>query len=263
MTLTHCCRWAALATMTCTSPVLAQTTTPNRLITGYFNVDAGLASPSPSTLQLTARAVDGVDSAEFTGDYRFKRDRALNVGGGAFIGRRFGVGLAVSRYSNEQPAGATLVFNHPMFHPPLTAQFTTSPLERRETALHVQFSYRPVDTGRFTLTLFGGPSRIRVQQRLIEDLDATETFNPSAQTWSASIDDVDVKNESAAAWGAHVGADGSYFFSRYVGVGGLVRYSRATVSLADPIRSLIEDDEVTTDVKAGGVQLLGGLRVRF
>ena len=56
--------------------------------------------------------------------------------------------------------------------------------------------------------------------------------------------------------GYNAGVDLTFFFSRYVGVGGLVRTSRATVKLPTP-------DGHKVDVDAGGTQVGAGMRFRF
>ena len=59
---------------------------------------------------------------------------------------------------------------------------------------------------------------------------------------------------SAAAF--NVGADVIWMLGKTVGVGGLVRYSRATVDLDSP-------DNRTVTVDAGGLYAGGGLRLLF
>jgi hypothetical protein len=63
--------------------------------------------------------------------------------------------------------------------------------------------------------------------------------------------------DEAGGWGCHVGADVSWFFTGVVGVGGFGRYAPGTVDYADPFT-----DE-RRDLKVGGFQGGGGLRLRF
>jgi hypothetical protein len=54
-----------------------------------------------------------------------------------------------------------------------------------------------------------------------------------------------------------VGADASVFFTRVVGIGGFVRYSRGTIEVDEPL------SEMPQDVTVGGLRVGGGLRLRF
>jgi hypothetical protein len=56
--------------------------------------------------------------------------------------------------------------------------------------------------------------------------------------------------------GVHAGADVSYFFLRRLGVGVTVQYAGTTIEMPS-------GGTGTLDVKAGGVQAGGGLRLRF
>jgi hypothetical protein len=66
-----------------------------------------------------------------------------------------------------------------------------------------------------------------------------------------------VQEVSASTLGFHVGIDVSGFFSRYVGVGGTVRFSRGRASVRDPLTN----EEI--ELKVGQPELGGGLRLRF
>ena len=61
----------------------------------------------------------------------------------------------------------------------------------------------------------------------------------------------------AAEIGFNVGADMTYRFANNFGIGAIVRYAAATVSL-EP-----EGGGDPSDVKVGGFQFGGGLRIRF
>jgi hypothetical protein len=69
----------------------------------------------------------------------------------------------------------------------------------------------------------------------------------------------DTTKVESTGWGYHVGADASVFFSRVVGVGGFMRFSRGTVTIEDGVAL----SDAPVDVIAGGVQMGGGLRLRF
>jgi hypothetical protein len=72
-----------------------------------------------------------------------------------------------------------------------------------------------------------------------------------------SIVGSDARVVEGTGWGFHAGADVGYFFSRYAGVGGTVRFSRGSVEMAEPL------SEKPAKMTTGGMQFGGGLRLRF
>ena len=108
---------------------------------------------------------------------------------------------------------------------------------------------------RVRVRLFGGPTFFRVKADTIDDIRYNQVFLILLPVNSVDITTYNFSEAEGTGWGFHVGGDVSVFFSRVVGVGGFVRLSRGTVEL--------EDFSGTYDVKAGGFQTGGGLRLRF
>ena len=91
-----------------------------------------------------------------------------------------------------------------------------------------------------TLALSGGPSLIRLQQSV-----------PSITVDSGAAA-IKVTNESGTATGVHVGVDATYPISDRYGAGVFFRYVAASTDLPSG-----------ANVKVGGVQAGGGIRIRF
>ncbi|MCH2253659.1 MAG: hypothetical protein MK365_10905, partial [Vicinamibacterales bacterium] len=89
-------------------------------------------------------------------------------------------------------------------------------------------------------------------QGLVTAVDFSESYPFEV----ASFAEASTEEQSTSAVGFHVGADVGYFFSRYVGVGALVRFSGATVDL-------VSEDGGTISIDTGGFHVAGGLRLRF
>ena len=100
-------------------------------------------------------------------------------------------------------------------------------------------------------------------QGLVADLDISEQHNPFSRLWTEAINDVETQRQTGSAWGYHVGTDVAVPVARNVSVGVLARYSKANISVEDPVLSLIRDRSVPTSLDAGGLQMMGGIRVRF
>ena len=218
----------------------------------------------PTDFKLTGTVSDGVDRAEFVSMYPVQRRPTFDIGGGVLLRRRFAIGMAVSRFANTQPGTLTVTLTHPAFHPPITGSVDSGPLKHTETSVHLQMGYLVPLGSRVSFTLFGGPSHVRVTQGLITNLDFEEDIDPFTRRWYILGPVVDAGDEKkASAWGYHIGSDISYRLSSVAGVGALVRYTRATVNLENPIQSRIEDARVTEGVTAGGVEITGGVRLRL
>ena len=84
---------------------------------------------------------------------------------------------------------------------------------------------------RLEVGVFGGPSIIDVSRQLVKDVEYTETYpvrHRDVLAWPPAGD------ASKTGIGVHGGADVTWLLSRQIGVGGTVRYSRATVDLSTP-----------------------------
>jgi hypothetical protein len=106
--------------------------------------------------------------------------------------------------------------------------------------------------GPVQVSLFAGPSFFSVEQ----DLVTTVTFTQDFPFDTASFVSAETRRHSESVTGYHLGVDATFFFTRHIGVGGLVRVSRASVDLASADGGLVPVD-------LGGVQLSGGLRLGF
>ena len=102
--------------------------------------------------------------------YAIKSGPTFDVGGGAVVWRRLGVGAAVSRFSVSTPASLTATTPHPFFfNRPRTVSGEAASLKREELAFHLQaVGVFPVGT-RLQVLVFGGPSFFRMKQGVVTD----------------------------------------------------------------------------------------------
>jgi hypothetical protein len=219
---------------------------------GFLNLNFGATQPVSTTFKIPASAF----GASVDVDYHLKRAPVIDVGGGVLFGRGFGFGVSVSHLSEEQPA--TVMVRVPLsLTQSVSATKESAPLGRSETAVHLQLVYQ-LPLGRLNVAVSGGPSYFSAKQKLVGDLDLIETGPVSF-----AISTLQIEQHDASAWGFNVGADLSYFFVRSFGVGGLVRYSRATVTLPNLFLTSATDRPVNQDVDVGGITVGGGVRFRF
>jgi opacity protein-like surface antigen len=252
------------ASVTCAAALPAGAQTPPGPVEVFVSLNAGLTRPATATLSRSTVVVDPPDRDEIKTDMPAGTGPGFDLGGGLLVRRRFFVGVATSRYVDSQSGTLGITADHPLFHPTLTASAETGELKRSESRVDLEFGYVLPRTGRFQLLLFGGPSRFTVSQDMVADFRISEAFDPSTRSFRlVGPSSFEIAKEKASGWGYNAGVDAGYMLTRHVGVGALVRYSRATLDLRDPLESAVEDRTVTKEFDAGGLQVSGGLRLRF
>lgn len=202
----------------------------------------------------TVTFIENAENGTFSTDYEVKSGPAFNVSVGASLWRNIGIGVGVTRYSKNTPTALNASVPHPFFfNRPRTVDGEVAGLKREELAVHVQARATFVPTERIQAVVFAGPSFFSVKQGIVNDFEVSETYPYDTATFSRGITtDVD---ESKI--GFNVGADVGYFFTRQVGVGGSVQWAGTTIDA--PASS----GTGSFELKAGGFQAGGGLRLRF
>jgi hypothetical protein len=108
-------------------------------------------------------------------------------------------------------------------------------------------------SNRMDLALSAGPSFFSVSQDLVSDVVFSETYPYDTATFTSAT----ITKATATKIGFNAGADVGIKLSKNFGVGGLVRYSKASVVL--PLANATAG--ISTD--AGGLQAAGGVRFFF
>jgi hypothetical protein len=193
------------------------------------------------------------EGGRFDTNYSVKAGPAFDVSGGATISKAFGIGVGVSRFSRATPAHFSGSVPHPFFFGQSRAVASdVSGLKREELAVHLQARAVVPAGERMRVSVFAGPSFFRVKQDAVVDFTYADSY-PYDQ---ASFKSATTTTEKASKLGFNAGADVAFFFTRQIGLGFTAQLSKATV----PIKSAGSGNR---DVKAGGLQTGGGLRLRF
>jgi hypothetical protein len=227
----------------------------------------------PAAAQSEARIVVGVNAGVQTGatqltdhfefesnvetaavDVNYPSDAAVLIDGSMTLRlwHQVGVGIAASKTTRNGSADVDARIPHPLFfQQPRTVSGSQSGVSDTQTGIHFQLSYAIPATRHLTITLSGGPSYVHVSQDLVTDIKYSESYPYDVATFTSAA----TEQASAGALGFNVGGDVAWMFTRAFGIGGLVRYTRATVDL--------ESKDRTISVEAGGVQTGGGIRLEF
>jgi hypothetical protein len=193
------------------------------------------------------------ETANFATVYDVKPGPAFSIAGSGLVTRRFAVGVGVSRFQRATPVALTASLPHPFFfNRPRPLSGDVVGLNREELAVHVQARALFPSRGRLQAMVFGGPSFFSVKQDVLMEVGYTEAYPYDIVTSGPG----EITEVSTSKPGFNVGADVGFFFTRQLGVGGTVQYSGATMELDSAGGD-------TVDVRIGGLQVGGGLRLRF
>ena len=229
------------------APAGAQSLVSERVfisVNGLFQVTSNDFDDS-ETIRVNA------ENGRFDTDYEVGGGFAFDVSGGVVVWRNLAVGGGLTRFSTSTPTTINAQIPHPFFFNQPRTVAGEFEGDRSELAVHIQAKWLVPVNDKFVVAIFGGPSFFQVEQTIVTDVDYSESYPFDTATFTRAITD----DQSESAMGFHVGGDFAYYFSNQVGVGGVVQYSGATVEMAVP--------SGTADVKAGGLQVGGGLRLRF
>ena len=238
----------AVVALSFAAPAAAQTWSER----GFISVN-GAFQPTTNDFSDRFEFEKDLDTGTTDVDYPVKGGFVFDGGGGVRLWKGIGAGVAVSYFTHKDPAATSTRSPHPFF----LNQFRdvsgdTRDLARTETAVHVQAMYFWDPAGPLRLVFSGGPTFFKVEQDLVSSVQLVEAYPYD----TAEFSNVTTEKSKKSTTAFNVGADVLWMFSRSIGVGGLVRYSRASLDLDAP-------NSRSVSVDAGGVYVGGGVRVVF
>lgn len=221
----------------------------------FLNID-GVYRVGQDDLTRASKAFSDVLAEEgtITSNYGDNTGWSFEVMAGQAVWNSLGFGVGVGYYLRDRSVAVEAAVPHPfLFNRLRPATFDTEPLSAHEAAVHIPVVWMPA-FGRVRLLAFAGPSIFRLSQVVVTGV----TLNEAYPYDTVAISGVTIADRTATVFGYHAGGDVSYLFSRSLGLGAGVRYSRsqATIEFAD-------DEDVTTVGIAGALQVVAGVRFRF
>jgi hypothetical protein len=186
-------------------------------------------------------------------NYDGRRPIVVDIGGAQRVWHALAIAVAGTWTSQTGNASVSAGIPHPFkFDAARNVSGVTSGLKRREIALHFDPALLMPIGASTNLMIFGGPSYFHMNQSLVTGVTATEAYPYDTATFAAATTDSSTRSRI----GFNGGFDMTVAFSQHVGVGALARYSHAPLTFT-------AGDGGDVDVKAGGLQIGGGLRFRF
>jgi len=156
-------------------------------------------------------------------------------------------GVAFTSYSDSRDIVIDGTLPHPIkFNSPRAISGTAAG-DHEETAVHLQIAYVVPVGKKMSVVVFGGPSFFTVKQSVVTAIQFQDAYPNDEATFTGAT----VAKEEESKTGFNVGADVAYYFTRNIGVGGIVRFSAAKTTFS------------LGDVDAGGALVGGGVRLRF
>jgi hypothetical protein len=196
-----------------------------------------VSDPEPGTIDT---AYDVPERAGFDAGVEFRVWRALTVG------------ATVTRIRSDADAPITIRVPYPFqFEQHREASGTAPGLERDELALHAHVGVLLPVTRRLHVLAATGPTFMRVRQDVVSNASITYEYPYDEAVFRSA----GLTKEDDSAVGFNAGVDVSFMFTRTVGAGAVLRYSRTTIDSDAAVGGL--------SYKAGGLHVGGGIRVGF
>lgn len=219
---------------------------------GFLSAN-GIFQATSNTVTERFEFTEFVETGTVESRFDAKPGLALDGSAGFKLWRNFGIGAGMSAYGSPKSDGGEITARipHPFHFNQHREVAGEASLSRKETAIHGSVLYF-APFGRNLLAVFGvGPTYFQADQNFVNRVLYDEEYPYDTATFRG----VDRDEESASGLGFNASADVSWRLSKSFGLGGIVRYSHASLPFTPG------DREVKVDV--GGVHAGLGLRVIF
>jgi hypothetical protein len=218
---------------------------------GYVSLN-GLYQSTPINFTTDAKLEVNQETGAVRTGHRIKPGPVYDVSAGGKIRGRLGVGYAMSYRNQTDLASISASVPHPLYFSQQRLVAGEAGLKRQDLAMHLSAMWLVPVSEAVQVSVFGGPTYFRVTQDMVRNVEITEAYPFDQAVYTG----VAASTEHASRMGYNAGADVAVFFTRTLGVGGLVRFSQGTVDMPLP-------DGSSTSTKVGGLQTGAGIRVRF
>lgn len=187
------------------------------------------------------------------------RASGFGLEGGFHVTPALGVGVHLDFVNYSYPVGLGLSVPHPFFFDldATAGSETATPLERRDRNVDIMLTYDLPTQSAWRVRVFGGPTFFRLTQQMVDVIEYDHIFNNTGLNL-VEITGFEFSEASGNSVGFNVGGDVAYFFTRHVGVGGVLRFNRGTVTIdSEPLSG------ESVDLTAGHLSAGAGVRFRF
>jgi hypothetical protein len=220
---------------------------------GYLSVNGLYQTAGPAFTQSQSWTYFA-ETATATIDYPAESAPGIDMAGGYRIWRNLAVGAGLTYVSRPTTTVVSGSLPNPLYLNKPTTLSGGFAASHSETAVNVLAMWAIPLRPKMLLMVGGGPSFVSVTQTIVvADGIGVSLVYPYD---SGSIRSAKTTDSSQLALGFSVGADFTYRLAKTIGVGGMVRYARASADF--PVAG-----QPSVPVATGGLEVGGGLRVLF
>jgi len=244
---------AATTSLVVAAPAMAQTRGTARRPSSVFVSVSGGVQQAASDVSDHFSFSKNLETETIDVKYPMKPWGLFDAGASFRVWKGLAFGAAFSRTSGSGDAEVSASVPHPFFfNQPRTITGTENGIQHAENGVHLQVQYVIPASDSVHVILGAGPSWITVEHEIVTDVTVTESYPFDTAEFGGAV----TKTTKASASGFNAGVDVTWMFARSIGVGGMVRYTRADVDL-EPASGR------TLAMRVGGVQGAGGIRFVF
>ena len=193
------------------------------------------------------------ETATVETDVKVGAGARIDVGGGWWIGSRFGAGARISVFRKTGELTADYTLPYPFLFNDHRRASATVDASQQVRDLHLQALWKVRAGGPWQVAIFGGPSITWLKQDLAD--------SALRVTYAFPFDEIELTSGATAsrpegrAVGAHAGLSVMRRLSTRVGLDMELRWNHATVDL--------EAGDTSVAVDTGGLQVIVGFRFAF
>jgi len=218
---------------------------------GFAVVTAGAQVAAEGYTSTSTFAVHAED-ATLTADASIGVGPVFGARAGMRVWKNLALGGGVELVKAAQNLHVTGRIPHPFFFDTYrNVEGTADGLERVETLVAFEVSWLVAVSRRIDMFVFGGPAYVHVTQDMATRIQFTESYPYDTAAYTG----IETASVSGGGLGVTGGVDVSYLVSKHLGIGGEVRYSRASTTLTPSAEP--------STVPLGGLQVAVGARVLF
>lgn len=229
-------------------PVCAQSSAwgPN----GYISVN-GMFETTTRSNDIVTRQDINQETTSITTTQETGRRPVYDITVGGRLRGNFGLGFGLTVGPASDDATVTGDIPHPFyFDRPRRLEASTS-LHRTDLMVHIHPMWLIPLSSNVHATVFGGATWFQIRQQTVQSVTVGDRYPFD----DVSLAGVERERQTRSRWGVNAGFDVSYFFSRHVGIQGLVRYTNGEVT--------VTTGGADSDIAVGGLHAGAGLRIRY
>ena len=216
-------------------------------------LNAGALIP-PTSFEVSARHPVYLENSVVDTSYKYRYGTVFDGGVTYRLAGGFGVGVAVSWCSQPKDVAISAAIPHPFFfQTPRTISGTAPGARRDAVAAHVEALYTFRAARNVEVTVGAGPSFFSVRQTIVDDVSYRDTYPYDLPSFTAAS----TQRISGRTTGFGGSVDVAMRLSRHVGLGAVVRATKADMQFATSPAVTVTTSE------AGGVHGAGGVRLYF